>query len=214
MEMKKDKKMIALLAAVVLIFAALVIYCIVLAGELKQARQEVDSLDEQLQAIKDENDQYEQYNEELEEKVSILSDTVNDKVQQEEEREAQEAQSSVPTGFPLKGQASYDEDDTELDGNPITYFEVSVGTGVIATANGTVSSIAGDSSNGYIIMVDHGNGYFSVYRNGSSPKVNEGDEVTRATELFVIEEGHERLGYQIIQDEQYINPLDLMELYG
>ena len=73
---------------------------------------------------------------------------------------------------------------------------------------------SGNSGSGYIIMVDHGNGYYSVYRNGSKPKVDEGDEVTRATELFVIEIGHGQLGYQIIENNQYINPLEFMETYG
>ena len=64
------------------------------------------------------------------------------------------------------------------------------------------------------MTVDHGNGYFSVYRNGASPKVKEGDTVTNATELFKIETGNEVLGYQIIENEEYIDPLSLMETYG
>ena len=85
---------------------------------------------------------------------------------------------------------------------------------MIATANGKVSSIAGDATSGYIIMIDHGNGYFSVYRNGSEPKVKEGDEVTSDTELYQIGRGHEELGYQIIENDSYIDPLGLMEIYG
>jgi hypothetical protein len=53
-----------------------------------------------------------------------------------------------------------------------------------------------------------------MYRNGSKPKVSEGDEVTRATELFNIEEGFEDLGYQITEYDKYIDPLDIMEIYG
>ena len=67
---------------------------------------------------------------------------------------------------------------------------------------------------GYLVMIDHDNGYFSVYRNGAKPKVREGDVVTDTTELFSIEEGYEDLGYQIIENESYINPLDFMEIHG
>ena len=63
-------------------------------------------------------------------------------------------------------------------------------------------------------MVDHGNGYFSVYRNGSKPKVEVGETVTVETELFDIQNGNETLGYQIINNNAYIDPLSLMEIYG
>jgi len=99
-------------------------------------------------------------NKELQEKVTILSDTVNNKVYQEEKREAQMIQSYIPTGFPIKGAASYNEEEKELEGNPAVIFQASAGTSVIATANGTVSSIAGSAEAGYIVMIDHGNGYF------------------------------------------------------
>ncbi|MCD8037525.1 MAG: M23 family metallopeptidase [Lachnospiraceae bacterium] len=210
----KAEILAAFFVAVVFLIIAALTYCVILSAELRSARQSNVELTAQISELTEENDLLLVENEELEEKVAILSDTVNDKVQQEEERAAEEAQSCIPSGFPLKGTAAYDENETELDGEPIAYFQVAQGTGVIATANGTVSSIAGTGSSGYIIMVDHGNGYFSVYRNGSKPKVSEGDEVTKATELFVIEEGQERLGYQIIQDNQYIDPLELMEIYG
>lgn len=210
----KIEVLIAFFAAIAFLIIAALTYCIILSGELNNANKSISELNIQLQEITEENEQLVVENEELQEKVAILSDTVNDKIQQEEERVAEQAQSCIPSGFPLKGTASYNENETELDGQPIAYFEVAEGTGVIATANGTVSSIAGNSSSGYIIMVDHGNGYFSVYRNGSKPKVSEGDEVTKATELFVIEAGQEQLGYQIIEDNKYINPLELMEIYG
>lgn len=210
----KIEVLIVFFAAIAFLIIAALTYCLILSGELRGASRSILELKTQLQEITEENDLLVSENEELQEKVAILSDTVNDKIQQEEERAAEQAQSCIPSGFPLKSTATYNEDETELDGQPIAYFEVAQGTGVIATANGTVSSIAGNSSSGYIIMVDHGNGYFSIYRNGSKPKVSEGDEVTKATELFVIEAGQERLGYQIIEENEYINPLELMEIYG
>ncbi len=182
--------------------------------ELGSANESIMALRIQSEKIIEENNELVSENKKLQEKVEILSDTVNDKRQQEQEREAQQARGYVPSGFPLRGTASYNANETELDGQPIAYFHVGQGTGVIATAKGTVMSIAGSDGSGYIIMVDHGNGYYSVYRNGSAPKVDEGDEVTRATELFVIEAGHEQFGYQIIEENKYINPLEFMETYG
>lgn len=201
---------VLVVAAALFLFLAELIHNSVLSSELEGANKSISELNAQLQEIKAENRQIALENEELQEKVVILSDTVNDGEKQAKEL----AQSRIPSGFPVKGTASLDSDTVELDGEPIASFVVSPGTGVIATANGVVSSIAGSKGSGYIIMVDHQNGYYSVYRNGSTPKVSEGDEVTKATELFEIEAGHVRFGYQIIQENQYINPLDLMETYG
>lgn len=210
---KTDTAIIFFAAVASLIIAALT-YCFTLSKELNIANENIVVLKSQIQTVMEENDDFAAENEVLLEKVAILSDTVNDKLHQEEKREAEQAQSCMPSGFPLRGTAAYNSNETELDGQPIAYFLVAQGTGVIATANGTVSSIEGNGSSGYIIMVEHGNGYYSVYRNGSKPKVSEGDEVTKATELFVIEAGHQRLGYQIIEENIYIDPLDFMEVYG
>ena len=209
-KMDKQKLLMAVGIGIGLLFLAAMIYCYYLTAHVLEASDKIETLSLELEEITEERDLLEKENEELKEKVSILSDTVNSKVKQEEER----AKAYVPTGFPLQGTATYNEEETTLDDQPIAKFEAPQGTSVIATAQGTVSSIAGDSSAGYIIMVDHGNGYFSVYRNGSKPKVEVGAEVTTATVLFEIQNGHETLGYQIIQDNAYIEPLSLMEIYG
>lgn len=213
--------LVAFFVAVALLLIATLAYCFILAGELSRSnhreqelRTRTEALEEQYETLLSENDEIVRENAELQEKVGILSDTINDKIKQEQKREAEIAQTYIPTGFPLKGSASYNKNETELDGNPIAMFHASRGTSVVATANGTVSSIAGDVGVGYIVMIDHGNGYFSVYRNGAVPKVKKGDVVTINTELFDIEEGKEMLGYQIIENERYIDPLNLMETYG
>ena len=134
-------------------------------------------------------------------------------LQEEAQREAEIAKTYIPSGFPIQGTATYSV--TQLDdGSPIVVFETIEGTSVVATANGTVSSIAGNESVGFIVMVDHGNGYFSVYRNKAVPKVEEGDAVNIETEIYKIISGKEELGYQIIENNVYIDPMSLMEVYG
>lgn len=210
----KQKMFIAVGVGIGLLFLAAIIYCYYLTNHVLDISEKNKELSVELEEITAQRDSLASENEELKEKVLILSDTVNSKVKEAEEREAELAKAYIPTGFPLKGTASYNEENTTLDDQPIAEFEATEGTNVIATAEGTVSSIAGDSSAGYIIMVDHGNGYFSVYRNGSEPKVEVGAEVTTETELFEIEDGKETLGYQIIENNVYIDPLSLMEIYG
>lgn len=212
---------VVFLVAVALLIVAALSYCFILAGELNRSNSNVELLTTRAEKLAMQNEELlaekeemVRENEELQEKVEIFSDTINGKVQQEQEREAELAQTYIPTGFPLKGSATYNESVTELDGNPIAVFHASQGTSVVATANGTVSSIAGDTEAGYIVMIDHGNGYFTVYRNGAHPSVEKGDAVTKTTKLFDIERGKEELGYQIIENEKYIDPLSLMETYG
>ncbi len=206
---KLDVLIIFCVAVVFLVVASLS-YCIILTGELGSVNEDVNTLSEMVNTLNEENSTLQSEKVVLQEKISILSDTVNEKVQQEEEA----AQTYIPTGFPLKGTASYNEQETELDENPIAIFHASKGTSVIAAGNGKVASVEADEQYGYVITIDHGNGYMSMYRNGSKPKVSEGDEVTRATELFNIEEGFEDLGYQITEYDKYIDPLDIMEIYG
>ena len=179
--------------------------------ELKSANDSVVNLQKQVTDLQSKNNELIEENDVLQEKVTILSDTVNDKVQ----KEAELAQNYIPKGFPLRGTAAYDEQTkTTSDNAPIAIFQASSGTPVIGTASGKVVKIAGDSVNGYIVKVDHGNGYISIYRNGSQVKVKEGDDITAATVIFEIEEGHEELGYQIMKDDEYIDPFEIIEING
>lgn len=203
---------ITFFAAIALLIIALLIYCYLLTGERNTSNRHMKSYQVQSEELTKQNIDLMKENKELKEKVTILSDTVNNKVYQEEKREAEKIQSYIPTGFPMKGVASYEE--KELDGNPSVIFQASAGTSVIATANGTVSSIAGSAEAGYIVMIDHNNGYYTIYRNNAEPRVKEGDSVTNETTLSHIETGNETLGYQIIQDEKFIDPLRLMDISG
>ncbi len=200
--------------AITLLMIAALTYCYLLTGERNTSNKRMKSYQVQSEELARQNIDLMKENKELKEKVTILSDTVNNKVHQEERREAEKIQSYIPTGFPMKGAASYNEEEKELDGNPAAIFQASAGTSVVATANGTVSSIAGSTEAGYIIMIDHSNGYYTVYRNNAEPRVKEGDSVTVETTLFHIETGNETLGYQIIQETKFIDPLSLMDISG
>lgn len=213
-KLDKQKMFIAVGVGIGLLFLAAIIYCYYLTNHVLDISEKNKELSVELEEVTVQRDLLVNENEELKEKVLILSDTVNSKVKAEEEREAEQARAFIPTGFPLKGTATYNEENTTLEEQPIAEFVAAQGTDVIAAAEGTVSSIAGDASSGYIIMIDHENGYFSVYRNGSKPKVEVGATVTTETVLYEIETGKETLGYQIIENNNYIDPLSLMEIYG
>lgn len=199
---------------VLTVLAVALVFCYYLTSHVLVANTSINSLRNEVVVLTEDNQSLTAQNQELQDKIAILSDTITEKVQQEEAKAAEEAKEFMPTGFPFKGSATYDESTNELDGQPIAMFSAMEGTSVTATATGKVSAIAGDENNGYIIMIDHENGYYSVYRNGSTPKVEEGQQVTKETVIFVIQAGKEELGYQIIENDVYIDPLNLMEIYG
>jgi murein DD-endopeptidase MepM/ murein hydrolase activator NlpD len=205
--------LVILCTVIIFIVVATLVYGIIITIDYNKVNRNVVALKSEVEELSVQNTSLETENDELQEKVAILSSTVTEKVQQQEEQEAQLAQSYIPSGFPLKGTATYNEDETELDGNPIALFHASEGTSVIAAANGTVEKVE-KVADGYIVTIDHENGYKSIYRNGTKPKVAEGDTVTSDTEIYRITTGSEELGYQIMENDEYIDPLDLMEIYG
>lgn len=180
--------------------------------------EKIDSLearnDTQTQTIaqlEEENADLVALREELTEKVTILSDTINQKVEEEEAKEEAEAQAHMPVGFPMSSSASLEEAEGE---NPMVKLTGSEGNSIIASGDGTIISIATDTTYNQCIKIDHGNGYVSIYRNNGDAMVKEGDEVVRGAILFVIGEENTELGYQITYDDKYINPMELINIDG
>lgn len=183
-------------------------------------REREAALKETITALQDENSALASDNETLSEKVSILSETVNQKT----EVVAQIEEKSFPTGFPLSGTAELKEKDEVLriDGNtverPMIEFAASNGTYVIAAGDGVVSLVAEESTYGWEVRIDHGNGYVTVYRTNTEPKVKQGDEVPRGGLLYEMEaaqnDSSAKMAYQIIKDEEYIKPTEMLKIEG
>lgn len=149
--------------------------------------------------------------EELRDKVTILSDTINQKVEEEEALEEARAAAHMPVGFPMSSSAALEEADSE---EPMVKLTGSEGNSVIASGDGIVLSVATDSVYHNCIRIDHGNGYVSIYRNDGDVMVREGDEIVRGAILYVMGEENTELGYQITYDEKYIDPMELINIDG
>lgn len=200
----------AIAMSFLVLISAMIIYGCYVSNHMVLTGTSIQVLKEQVKGLEEEKAQLETANKELTEKVAILSDTVNN------QQEAQKSQDEKyqPTGFPLKGSAAYSEDLKDDEGRPMVLFTTAAGTEVIAAGSGQVEDIMTDEAYGYCIVVNHNNGYLSYYRDFSTPCVSVGDEVTRTTVLYRIEAGGENLSYMISKDGEYINPLDIMEIYG
>lgn len=145
------------------------------------------------------------------EQIKILSDSLAQKTQSESELQAQLESHFLPTDFPLTGSATMEEISEE---NPMCIFTASGDSMVVATAEGTVIAVNADAEFEQNVWIDHGNGYVTIYRNAGEIKVKQGESVTQGTTLFLIKDNEDKLGYQMMKDGVYMNPIEMLAING
>ena len=118
----------------------------------------------------------------------------------------------MPIGFPMTSSASMQQEADAQE--PMVKLTSSEGNSIVASGAGTILSITTGSSYLHCVKIDHGNGYVSIYRNDGEVMAREGDEVVRGTILYVIGEENTELGYQIMYNEQYVDPMELINIDG
>lgn len=166
---------------------------------------------EEMTALEQEIDRLEAEIETLTQEKEAMSVAVVENQQAADALAAELEQQSVPSDYPLTGSAGVEE---VTEGDPMVVFTASDGTTVVASAKGTVTEVKQDETYGNVIVVDHGNGYVSIYKNKGEAHVKVGDAVVQGTTLFIIGEDNEQLGYQIMKDGAYINPTDILSING
>lgn len=201
----------AVLAVALTAIVILAVVCYRDEKKIEALETDLDKQKKEIVKLTEENADLASLREELTDKVMILSDTINQKVEEEEAEEQERAQAHMPVGFPMSSSASLEE---AAGDNPMVKLNGAVGDSIIASADGTVVSITTDSTYVHCIKIDHGNGYNSIYRNDGDAMVKEGDAVVRGAILYVIGEESTELGYQITYDEKYIDPMDLINVDG
>lgn len=147
----------------------------------------------------------------LNSKIDILSDTVNQKTENENTLKEQMVQQSTPSLFPTTGSASIEE---ITEGEPVCILNGTEGSTVIAAASGVVTAVEEDPDYGNKVTIDHGNGYVTIYRNKGECLVKAGDTVVQKTTLFIIGSSNTKLSYQIQRDGEFINPMQMIEIPG
>ncbi|MFU2423238.1 MAG: peptidoglycan DD-metalloendopeptidase family protein [Bacteroides sp.] len=181
-------------------------------GELWGRIREHDaSQNAALIAAQDENDALQEKIDEQDAKIEMLSITIQDQTQQIAELQAQIAEQSVPTDYPLTGSASMT---VITDGDPMVEFTATEGSTVVAAGKGVVTAVEEDEVYGNRVVIDHGNGYVSIYRNKGESQVKAGDEVASGTTLFMVTEDNRQLGYQIKENDVYIDPTTIIAIKG
>ena len=181
-------------------------------GELWGRIREHDaSQNAALIAAQDEKDALQEKIDEQDAKIEMLSITIQDQTQQIAELQAQIAEQSVPTDYPLTGSASMT---VITDGDPMVEFTATEGSTVVAAGKGVVTAVEEGEVYGNRVVIDHGNGYVSIYRNKGESQVKAGDEVASGTTLFMVTEDNRQLGYQIKENDVYIDPTTIIAIKG
>ena len=215
------------LFAIGLAITCYIIYSAITINALRsiQAEQKV-----KIEQLTSENADLTSQNSQLQNESLQLSAAINKRLEDEQVSAEEAVTLAIPSGFPLSGTASMtqalddlnsttvteltDDNKDEATGNPIVLFSATEGSSIIASGTGTVTSVTTDTKFGNAVTIDHGNGYLSVYRNGSEPLVSEGSQIDRGDIIFVVGEGSTTLGYQILQDGEFIDPENLIEING
>lgn len=208
-----------------ILWALTVVFCVLFGTMIGYLFYETDDKFQQTNRSASEIEELETRNQELEaqnaeletqlaaqnERIQILSDTVNQKVQKEAELAEQLESLTMPCEFPLTGMATMEE---ITEGEPICIFTAASGTMAVVTANGTVIAVNDDAEYGHNIWVDHGNGYITIYRNQGDAMVKQGETVKQGATIFLIGDDNSKLGYQMMKDNEYINPMDMLTING
>ena len=216
--LKKYRRILAL--ALLFVLVALVCWIVLVNRENRELKEEIDHLNaqkEELALV------YQQDKEEMQEQITLLSNQVAEQIAKDEE----EQQKHYPNGLPVTGKVtinSQPKDFEEEDVNPeelpdrelrkIVIFGAQNGAKVIAAGSGKVLSVKTDAEFGHVVRIDHGNGYITVYRYNDTPKVKEGDDVIKGQLLFEVNFVTSKVGYQVIYEKDYIDPMDVMEISG
>lgn len=149
---------------------------------------------------------------ELQNENTLLASNLNQRIENERKLTEELERLYIPKNFPLNGSASSME--LADENSKAVKIKTAEGNMVVATAKGTVIAVNDELEYGHNVWVDHGNGFITIYRNQGEPIVKQGDVVNQGTPLFIIGEENTELGYQIMQDGNYIDPMDIMDIKG
>jgi murein DD-endopeptidase MepM/ murein hydrolase activator NlpD len=196
---------------VVLILVALV--GALLANSRSEERAQIVQYELVMRELNGEIASLQRENSELSSKISVLTETVALKAAVEAVNEEEIHDNRLPKGFPLGGASSATMAEDEDDALTMV-FHTSEGNTIITVGVGVVESIEADEKYGTRLVIDHRNGYKSVYLNQGQPLVKIGEELGKRYILFIVGSNNKSLGYQIIENGRQVDPMDIMEISG
>lgn len=188
-------------------------------GAQQVLRQEVASLKEQLQTLETEKDALTKDKSALAAENETLrqqaeASAAPEEAPPEEEAKEEEAEALVPSLYPSDGagilKTSYSEDQP--------YIAISAYTDghIVAAGSGTVTAVGSDDTYAHIVEVEHEGGYKTRYLLHEDCEVNteEGAQVQAGDILMTITSDDCQLDYQVLLNEETIDPLSIIDAKG
>jgi murein DD-endopeptidase MepM/ murein hydrolase activator NlpD len=180
--------------------------------------QTIADMEKEKTALKEEADTLEQEKLILESELDTMRNAIAAGVEKAEaqaaEEEGPQADTTFPSLYPSTGSgilvSSYSEEQP--------YISISAHSegSIIAAGDGTVSAITSDDTYPQIIEVTHASGYTTRYmcRQETELKTQEGAQVLAGDTLLTITTNETQLDYQVILNNEPVDPLTVIEAKG
>ena len=102
------------------------------------------------------------------------------------------------------------------ESHPYISIDTQIAGDIVAAGDGTVSMVGSDDSYPLIIEIEHGNGYRTRYMlpQAAESLQEEGSQVQAGTALVSVDIQNIQLDYQVIHEDQPIDPMIVLEAKG
>ena len=182
--------------------------------QVTQQKETIETLEAQMQALEQEKGTL------LAELETMQNETVSDAQNAAEEgaeaetESAPEKDTSVPRRYPYTGISTVLSDYSAEQ--PYLSLNTNLGGNVVATGDGMVVTVESDDTYAHIIEVEHNNGYKSRYmcRQEAQTQIQAGAQVQAGDILLTVLTDDTQLDYQILFEEEAIDPLTVFEAKG
>lgn len=175
-----------------------------------QAEKKIKEKEAEIVKLKEEMELMVSAEESLRGEIDRLNHRIEE-LEQPQETPEEEKKNIVPKLYPLE-QAG-DLKGTFTEEEPYLTINVQKGNKVIATGDGIVTLVDYDEAYVHSIEIEHADGYISRYLCNKDAKVevSEGEEVKARDPLYEITSSGTSLHYQIMVNNEPINPFQVMK---
>lgn len=180
-----------------------------LRGQIVSQSQRVQQLEEEKEALSNEKMELTAENEALRQQLQEGAEIY------EADAEAEPGQdSSFPSRYPCSETGMLA--DFYSEEHPWLSISMQAGGSIVAAGDGTVALVDSDDTYPLIIEIEHGNGYRTRYMclQEVTSKPEEGTQIKIGDTLVTIETETAQLDYQVILNDQPIDPLVVLDAKG
>lgn len=190
--------------------------------ETKMAQAETETIKTSLRASEENVRILEEKLKAEEKELEAVSSSLNSKTEELNAINEKKESEYLPRKYPMRGNGVIvlpeEEEEGEETVSPLPetaiYFKMYEGSKAVATGNGNIDSITEDEKYGTLIEIDHGNGYHSYYYGKGLIMVEQGQEIGDGDVLIYFNEDDNYFVYLIKNGNEYVDPMELMDISG